>query len=52
MPTGQDHSPSFRGIMQIAYIVPDLTAAIAQYVNQMKIGPWFVSDHFAGEQKS
>jgi hypothetical protein len=38
--------------MQIAYIVPDLKTAIEQYVGQMKIGPWFVSDHFAGEQKT
>jgi Glyoxalase/Bleomycin resistance protein/Dioxygenase superfamily len=52
MTTGQGHTPSFRGIMQIAYIVPDLKAAIEQYVSQMKIGPWFVSDHFAGEQKT
>jgi hypothetical protein len=28
MTTGEGHRPTFRGIMQIAYIVPDLKAAI------------------------
>ena len=43
---------SFTGMMQIAYIVPDLRAAIAQYVSLMNVGPWFVSEHFIGEQKT
>jgi hypothetical protein len=43
--------PTFRGVMQIAYIVPDLKAAINQYVTGMKVGPWYVSEHFAGEDK-
>jgi hypothetical protein len=28
MTTGEGHMPSFRGIMQIAYIVPDLKVAV------------------------
>jgi hypothetical protein len=39
------------GVMQIAYIVPDLRAAIDQYVRATRVGPWFVSEHFSGEQK-
>lgn len=44
-------APTFRGVMQIAYIVPDLKAAVEQYVSGMKVGPWFVGEHFAGEDK-
>jgi hypothetical protein len=44
-------SLSFRGVMQIAYIVPDLKQAIDQYCNRMKVGPWYVSEHFSGEDK-
>jgi hypothetical protein len=51
MNAGLDHKLSFRGVMQIAYIVPDLKAAIEQYVSLMKVGPWYVSEHFSGEQK-
>ena len=43
--------PPFKGIMQMAYIVPDLQKAIAHYVDELRIGPWFVSEHFAGTDK-
>lgn len=43
--------PVFKGIMQVAYIVPDLQKAIAHYVDELRVGPWFVSDHFAGTEK-
>lgn len=46
-----DAKLSFTGVMQIAYIVPDLKAAIGQYVSGMNVGPWFVSEHFSGEDK-
>ena len=51
MTMGFDAKLSFRGVMQIAYIVPDLKTAIEQYLTQMKIGPWYVSEHFRGEDK-
>jgi hypothetical protein len=35
-----------RGIMQIAYIVPDIHAALQQYSATLAIGPWFVFEHF------
>src|SRR5262249_6607996 len=47
--TSAIQKPTFNGIMQIAYIVPDLKAAVDQYVKGMKVGPWFVSEHFAGQ---
>src|SRR4051812_20116224 len=36
------------GIIQMAYIVPDLQAAIQHWVRTMKVGPWFVLDHLGG----
>ncbi|MEI9885855.1 MAG: VOC family protein [Rhizomicrobium sp.] len=37
-----------RGIMQMAYVVKDLRAAIDEWVKRLNVGPWFVLDHFAG----
>ena len=39
---------AFRGVMQVAYIVPDLNKAMADYTANLKMGPWFVSERFAG----
>jgi Glyoxalase/Bleomycin resistance protein/Dioxygenase superfamily len=36
------------GIIQMAYIVEDIQAAMAQWVSQLKVGPWFLLDHFTG----
>ncbi|MFC7049331.1 VOC family protein [Emcibacter nanhaiensis] len=41
---GQPHD----GIMQTGFIVPDLKAAIDHWVRDLKVGPWFVFDHFTG----
>jgi hypothetical protein len=30
------------GIIQMAYVVPDLRAAINTWVEQLGVGPWFV----------
>ena len=36
------------GIMQMAYVVPDLKAAIGTWAERLRVGPWFVLDRFAG----
>lgn len=36
------------GIIQMAYVVPDLEAAIAHWTKTLRIGPWFVLEHFTG----
>jgi len=36
------------GIMQMAYVVPDLNAAIGEWIERLHVGPWFVLDRFAG----
>ncbi|MEJ0043966.1 MAG: hypothetical protein WDM81_17900 [Rhizomicrobium sp.] len=35
-----------KGIMQMAYVVPDLRAAMDEWVRRLNVGPWFVLDHF------
>jgi hypothetical protein len=42
---------TFSGVMQVAYIVPDLKKAMADYTANLKMGPWFVSERFAGTEK-
>jgi hypothetical protein len=37
------------GIIQMAYVVPDLRAAIGQWIQTLHVGPWFVLEHFTGE---
>ncbi len=37
-----------KGIMQMAYVVKDLHAAIDEWVKRLNVGPWFVLDHFTG----
>jgi hypothetical protein len=37
------------GIIQMAYTVPDVREAIAFWVRDLKVGPWFLLDHFTGE---
>lgn len=38
------------GIMQMAYIVEDIHAAIDEWVTKLRVGPWFLLDHFTGER--
>jgi hypothetical protein len=37
------------GIIQMAYVVSDLRAAIAHWAGTLKVGPWFMLEHFTGE---
>jgi hypothetical protein len=36
------------GIIQMAYIVPDIHAAMHQWSTDLRVGPWFLLDHFSG----
>jgi len=37
------------GIMQMAYIVPDIRAAMSEWIAKLNVGPWFLLEHFTGE---
>jgi hypothetical protein len=37
------------GIIQMAYVVADLHAAIGHWTRTLGVGPWFVLEHFTGE---
>jgi hypothetical protein len=36
------------GVIQMAYVVEDIHAAMRQWAEQLKVGPWFLLDHFTG----
>lgn len=36
------------GIIQMCYVVPDIRAAMNTWINKLKVGPWFLLDHFTG----
>jgi hypothetical protein len=36
------------GIMQMAYVVPDIRAAIGEWTKRLKVGPWFILESFRG----
>jgi hypothetical protein len=38
------------GIIQMAYVVPDLRAAIVHWTGTLRVGPWFVLEHFTGDE--
>ncbi len=38
------------GIIQMAYVVKDIHAAMAEWVGKLGVGPWFLLDHFTGEE--
>ena len=37
------------GIIQIGYVVPELREAMRHWTDQLRVGPWFVVENFAGE---
>lgn len=43
--------PKFKGIIQMAYIVSDLEKEMEHWVKDLGVGPWFTSEHFAGQDK-
>jgi len=36
------------GVIQMAYVVKDIRRSIDHWVNDLKVGPWFMLDHFTG----
>jgi hypothetical protein len=40
------------GIIQMAYVVEDIHRAIDRWVGQLKVGPWFLLEHFTGVDAS
>src|SRR6202030_2321164 len=36
------------GIIQMCYLVPDIRAAMSVWIDKLKVGPWFLLDHFTG----
>jgi hypothetical protein len=38
------------GIIQMAYVVEDIHAAMNHWVRKLKVGPWFLLPHFSGEE--
>jgi len=36
------------GIVQTAYVVPNLSAAIETWIASLGVGPWFIAEHFKG----
>jgi hypothetical protein len=41
-------APAFTGVIQMAYVVPDVKQAALDHVRLAGIGPWFLREHFAG----
>jgi len=37
------------GVIQMAYVVADLHQAIRQWSTRLRVGPWFVLEHFTGD---
>jgi hypothetical protein len=40
------------GMIQMAFVVDDLQAAMRRYGDALRIGPWFLAEHFAFEKLS
>jgi hypothetical protein len=38
------------GIIQMAYVVEDIHAAMQLWISKLGVGPWFLLDHFSGEE--
>jgi Glyoxalase/Bleomycin resistance protein/Dioxygenase superfamily len=38
------------GIIQMAYVVKDIRAAMAEWVSKLRVGPWFLLDRFTGDE--
>jgi hypothetical protein len=38
------------GIIQMCYLVPDIREAMSVWVDKLRVGPWFLLDHFSGDE--
>jgi Glyoxalase/Bleomycin resistance protein/Dioxygenase superfamily len=36
------------GVFQMAYVVEDIDASMRRWIEQLKVGPWFLLPHFTG----
>jgi hypothetical protein len=36
------------GVIQTAYVVPDIQAGMRQWISDLNVGPWFLFDNFVG----
>ena len=46
-----DFGQPIGGIMQMAYVVPDIAAAMTRWAADLRVGPWFLLDHFTGDDR-
>ena len=44
-----DFGQPIGGIIQMAYVVPDIEAAMTRWTADLHVGPWFLLDRFTGE---
>jgi hypothetical protein len=44
-----DFGQPIGGIIQMAYVVPDITAAMERWTADLHVGPWFLLDRFTGD---
>jgi Glyoxalase/Bleomycin resistance protein/Dioxygenase superfamily len=49
MPTLSFGAP-MGGVVQMAYTVQDIRAAIDEWTSRLSVGPWFLLEHFTGER--
>ena len=38
------------GVLQMAYVVEDIDASMRTWIEELKVGPWFLLEHFTGER--
>ena len=43
-----DFGQPARGVIQMAYVVADIHQAMAQWIDTLRVGPWFLLDRFGG----
>ncbi len=43
-----DFGQPIGGIIQMAYVVADIASAMGQWTADLRVGPWFLLDHFTG----
>lgn len=36
------------GVIQMAYVVPDIHVAMRHWIEKLRVGPWFLLEHFTG----
>ena len=47
--TSFDFGQPDNGVIQIAHIVEDIHSAMRAWSNDLRVGPWFLLDHFTGD---